>query len=48
LFSLVALPGRCVSWVFTDMKRRGWGRLSEDGPGQNNPDPSEGPWGVVG
>ena len=23
----------------------GWGRLSEDGPGQNNPDPSEGPWG---
>ena len=23
----------------------GWGRLSEDGPGQNNPDPSEGLWG---
>ena len=23
----------------------GWGRLSDDGPGQNNPDPSEGPWG---
>ena len=23
----------------------GWGRLSEDGPGQQNPDPSEGPWG---
>jgi hypothetical protein len=23
----------------------GWGRLSEDGPGQRNPDPSEGPWG---
>jgi hypothetical protein len=22
-----------------------WGRLSEDGPGQNNPDRSEGPWG---
>jgi hypothetical protein len=21
----------------------GWGRLSDDGPGQNNPDPSEGP-----
>jgi hypothetical protein len=21
------------------------GRLSVDGPGQNNPDPSEGPWG---
>src|SRR5215210_7953343 len=23
----------------------GWGRLSQDGPGQHNPDPSEGPWG---
>ena len=23
----------------------GWGRLSDDGPGQYNPDPSEGPWG---
>jgi hypothetical protein len=23
----------------------GWGRVSDDGPGQNNPDPSEGPWG---
>src|SRR3954467_14430064 len=23
----------------------GWGRLSEDGPGQHNPDLSEGPWG---
>ena len=23
----------------------GWGRLSDDGPGQNNPVPSEGPWG---
>src|SRR5712671_7603841 len=23
----------------------GWGRLSDDGPGQNNPDPSESPWG---
>src|SRR6201981_1147370 len=23
----------------------GWGRLSEDGPGQNNPDSSEDPWG---
>src|SRR2546430_1752941 len=22
-----------------------WGRLSEDGPGQHNPDRSEGPWG---
>src|SRR5215510_9316333 len=23
----------------------GWGQLSEDGPGQQNPDRSEGPWG---
>ena len=23
----------------------GWGRLSDDGPGQHNPDWSEGPWG---
>ena len=23
----------------------GWGRLSDDGSGQNNPDPSEDPWG---
>jgi hypothetical protein len=23
----------------------GWGRLSEEGPGQQNPDRSEGPWG---
>ena len=23
----------------------GWGRISDDGPGQNNPDLSEGPWG---
>src|ERR1700730_13715703 len=23
----------------------GWGRLSEDGSGQNNPNPSEDPWG---
>ena len=23
----------------------GWGRLSDDGPGQQNPDRSEGPWG---
>ena len=23
----------------------GWGRLSVDGPGQHNPDRSEGPWG---
>ena len=23
----------------------GWGRLSDDGPGHYNPDPSEDPWG---
>src|SRR6516165_10164046 len=23
----------------------GWGQLSDDGPGQHNPDRSEGPWG---
>src|SRR5271166_733421 len=34
-----AVKSRCVcEWD-------GWGRLSDDGPGQNNPDPSEGPWG---
>ena len=26
----------------------GWGRVSEDGPGQQNPDRSEGPWGRAG
>src|SRR5215471_3463094 len=26
----------------------GWGRISEDGPGQQNPDRSEGPWGRAG
>src|SRR6266853_4423198 len=26
----------------------GWGRLSDDGPGQHNPDRSEGPWGRAG
>ena len=26
----------------------GWGRLSVDGPGQHNPDRSEGPWGKAG
>ena len=26
----------------------GWGRISGDGPGQNNPDRSEGPWGRAG
>src|SRR5215469_700347 len=25
----------------------GWGRISVDGPGQHNPDRSEGPWGRV-
>src|SRR5450759_5933764 len=26
-------------------KRQGWGRVSDDGSGHYNPDPSEGPWG---
>src|SRR5689334_16711866 len=26
-------------------ERGGWGRISVDGPGQDNPDRSEGPWG---
>ena len=25
----------------------GWGRLSGDGPGQHNPDRSEGPWSMA-
>ena len=34
-----AVKSRCVrAWG-------GWGRLSDDGPGHYNPDPSEGPWG---
>src|SRR6201989_76577 len=34
-----AVKSRCVH------EGGGWGRLSDDGPGQNNLDPSEGPWG---
>ena len=34
-----AVKSRCVhEWG-------GWGRLSDDGPGHYNPDPSEDPWG---
>jgi hypothetical protein len=34
-----AVKSRCArEWV-------GWGRLSDEGPGHYNPDPSEGPWG---
>ena len=33
-----AKSGRAREWD-------GWGRLSDDGPGQHNPDPSEDPWG---
>ena len=33
-----AKSGRAREWG-------GWGRISDDGPGQNNPDPSEDPWG---
>ena len=37
--SRVAVKSRCAcEWG-------GWGRLSDDGPGQHNPDLSEGPWG---
>jgi len=37
--SRLAVKSRCAcEWG-------GWGRLSDDGPGQHNPDPSEGPWG---
>jgi len=34
-----AVKSRCAC------ERDGWGRLSDDGPGQNNLDPSEDPWG---
>ena len=34
-----AVKSRCAH------KWDGWGRLSDDGPGHYNPDPSEGPWG---
>jgi hypothetical protein len=34
-----AVKSRCAR------ERGGWGRLSGDGPGHYNPDPSEGPWG---
>ena len=33
-----AKSGRAREWG-------GWGRISDDGPGQHNPDPSEDPWG---
>jgi len=37
--SRLAVKSRCAcEWG-------GWGRLSDDGPGHYNPDPSEGPWG---
>ena len=34
-----AVKSRCAR------ERDGWGRLSDDGPGHYNPDPSEDPWG---
>ena len=37
--SRYAVKSRCAC------ERGGWGRLSDDGPGHYNPDPSEGPWG---
>src|ERR1700751_4389483 len=36
---------RCAAKSRCACEWGGWGRLSDDGPGQNNPDPSEGPWG---
>jgi len=39
----------CITGIAGKARRAcewgGWGRLSGDGPGQNNPDRSEGPWG---
>jgi len=37
--SRYAVKSRCAC------ERGGWGRVSDDGPGHHNPDPSEGPWG---
>src|SRR4029450_855139 len=37
--SLPAVKSRCAR------ECDGWGRLSDDGRGHYNPDPSEGPWG---
>ena len=36
---------RCAAKSRCACERGGWGRLSDDGPGHYNPDPSEGPWG---
>ncbi len=42
--SVEPLGGR-LGVVCTACEWGGWGRLSVDGPGQKNPDRSEGPWG---
>jgi hypothetical protein len=36
---------RCAAKSRCACERGGWGRLSDDGPGQHNPIRSEGPWG---
>jgi hypothetical protein len=36
---------RCAAKSRCACERGGWGRLSDDGPGQYNPDRNEGPWG---
>ena len=36
---------RCAAKLRSACEWGGWGRISDDGPGQNNPDRSEDPWG---
>src|SRR6266852_593967 len=46
--SRTAKASRISRWAVKSRCARawgGWGRLSEDGPGHDNPDPSEDPWG---
>ena len=38
---------RCAAKLCCAWEWGGWGQLSEDGPGQHNPDRSEGPWGIA-
>src|SRR6266498_577904 len=43
------LPSRPISWLPERWRRAhewdGWGRISDDGSGHYNPNPSEDPWG---
>jgi hypothetical protein len=36
---------RCAMKLCCACERDGWGRISDDGSGHYNPNPSEGPWG---